>query len=926
MERIKTNLTLCPYINENNTNCMTIPRIQLSELETAKITCNNHEESYSQNFEISNYLTKNNNNINGKFYCSICLMKLREDHFFFYCDACKKFYCVKCKNNSWHNHQLSKRSFSTFWNKCMIDSKDYTKYCKTCFISFCEDCDMLAHKNHEMIDINIKNEKEINEIKNNLQIQVNYFEKVKKIMLECLDKMENKLKLKKQILNNYNENKRNGNSIENLNEISVPLNQSYKQKIDDLTKSNNFKDKILALDYFYEMCSPKIDNNNNNSNINSRNVSNNHSQTYKNQKLYPTVINHRNINRDLVDIINVGDDGNCFYRAISYFLNNNENSYSSIREEIYQEALKNQRNNPQKLEIIENNQLSVTQYIDHIRKDGIFAGDLEISTAKELYNINIATYRPGTKNEFSFINFYCDGTNYNKDLLILIYINNNHYQLAYYKNKEEKKSESKSNEEIIGIQKLKKEIKNKSESSFINNNSINNINNLRNKPTPKSKNSPKKNEKYKNAFELEEKSVINSMIRLSSGNLALGLSNGLIKIYDVDNICSMNNNYIDDEDEEMDTLLTIKDFKGKRINYLYELKDKTLLCATYSKIHHIKLVNNDKEFEYIGTINLSKRELPKRIIELGNEIIVSLGEKVYKKENITRKKCLLKVFNRNSVSKSEDNSFCILSDKESINSCNSNFEEYSNIYSSGEEDSLKESDVNDKQFKNDINYILYKNNENKDKIYLCSMFPIELGKENTNDFLYHFIATSNRLFYEGVNCVQLYGIYKRPDGKGFTFFIDKTFDNISCSRMVDSICKINETYIGIGLQQYQMDCDNGIALFNYKKKEIEKTIKGLSIGLLKKSINKNNYIFFTTNKTKDMKINNELRLFNRKDDKNKNNEYLSKDKDKLIFSINSCFSCLVELIPSIDASNRKKIYYVASYDKKFYVIIINNTE
>ena len=83
MERIKTNLTLCPYKNENNTNCMTIPRIQLSESETAKITCNNHEESHSQNYEISNYLTTNNKNINGQFYCSICHMKLREDHFFF---------------------------------------------------------------------------------------------------------------------------------------------------------------------------------------------------------------------------------------------------------------------------------------------------------------------------------------------------------------------------------------------------------------------------------------------------------------------------------------------------------------------------------------------------------------------------------------------------------------------------------------------------------------------------------------------------------------------------------------------------------------------------------------------------------------------------------------------------------------------------
>ena len=52
------------------------------------------------------------------------------------------------------------------------------------------------------------------------------------------------------------------------------------------------------------------------------------------------------------------------------------------------------------------------------------------------------------------------------------------------------------------------------------------------------------------------------MIRLSSGNLALGLSNGKIKIYDVNEICSNVGNY-EDEEEERDSLLTIEKFKEK---------------------------------------------------------------------------------------------------------------------------------------------------------------------------------------------------------------------------------------------------------------------------------------------------------------------------------------------------------------------------
>ena len=56
-----------------------------------------------------------------------------------------------------------------------------------------------------------------------------------------------------------------------------------------------------------------------------------------------------------------------------------------------------------------------------------------------------------------------------------------------------------------------------------------------------------------------------------------------------------------------------------------------------------------------------------------------------------------------------------------------------------------------------------------------------------------------------------------------------------------------------------------------------------------------------------------------------NNDYLSKDKDKLIFSINSGFTCLVELNSS-NIDNKKDIYYAASLKKKFYVIGNNNSE
>ena len=213
------------------------------------------------------------------------------------------------------------------------------------------------------------------------------------------------------------------------------------------------------------------------------------------------------------------------------------------------------------------------------------------------------------------MNFYNENNNYNRNLLILIYINNNHYQLGYYKN-EEKIKVDENNE---GINKLKQDLEGKNKKTEITPNK------------PKSKITPKDPslviiDNNLKIYHTVEKNTINCMIRLSSGNLAIGLSNGIIKIYDVKNICQESNDY--ESIDDRDTLLIIDNFRGKRINYLYELKDKTLLCATFAKIHHIQLINNDTNYDYLGSIKLSSKELPKRLIELGNELIVSLLEKL----------------------------------------------------------------------------------------------------------------------------------------------------------------------------------------------------------------------------------------------------------------------------------------------------------
>ena len=63
--------------------------------------------------------------------------------------------------------------------------------------------------------------------------------------------------------------------------------------------------------------------------------------------------------------------------------------------------------------------------------------------------------------------------------------------------------------------------------------------------------------------------------------------------------------------------------------------------------------------------------------------------------------------------------------------------------------------INEKNLKMDDKIKLYKNNENKDDIYLCSIFSLTSDKTKTNDSLYEFNATSNKIFYNGENKIQI---------------------------------------------------------------------------------------------------------------------------------------------------------------------------
>lgn len=112
-----------------------------------------------------------------------------------------------------------------------------------------------------------------------------------------------------------------------------------------------------------------------------------------------------------------------------------EDLYFRVRREIYEKfflIINNYQDITLKTELVP---LHILDYIDRIREGGLFGGELEISTASILYNINIAAYHENLNNNneiigFNFINYY-NHNNENRHLMILSNITNNHFRPGY---------------------------------------------------------------------------------------------------------------------------------------------------------------------------------------------------------------------------------------------------------------------------------------------------------------------------------------------------------------------------------------------------------------------------------------------------------------------------------------------------------------
>ena len=316
-----------------------------------------------------------------------------------------------------------------------------------------------------------------------------------------------------------------------------------------------------------------------------------------------------------------------------------------------------------------------------------------------------------------------------------------------------------------------------------------------------------KEDPYKEIKTIQMEKSINNMIILHTGNIAAS-SIGYVYIYDANNLSSCNENNC--------LLQKITFEKKKTIKYIFEFPDETLLCATYSKIYRLKLTENDSKYILLGYIQLGKSELPTKLISLGNKFLVSLSEQ--------KKLCNLKVFlkkKESNINSSFNNNYDYKYEQKDINDNDSSFDNWSENIQKSSPNKDKDKDKFDSEFE-----LCVKGNVNEDKKLLCSIFELS-KKNNNNKNLYEFIATSNYVYDLGDNRIEFYEVKQLNYLNSESLHISRTkkIENISCSSEANSICQINDQYICVGLQNFDLKGQiSGFALVDIYQKEVTQII------------------------------------------------------------------------------------------------------
>ena len=229
-------------IKSNNIICPICGEISLINIKDYLINIYGCKNKHIINNILFNKF-ENTQNINiSKIICDKCKEYNKgntSENKFYRCNKCEMNLCIICKIKHDKNHIIIDYDDKDYI--CNKHNEGYIRYCNECKINICLSCES-EHINHNTIsimpDLN-KLRKEINELKEKINIFTNNINNLIKKLKKIIENINIYYKIYEKIINKYENKKRNYELLKNINEIN---NNEIIKDINEI--NNNFDNKL----------------------------------------------------------------------------------------------------------------------------------------------------------------------------------------------------------------------------------------------------------------------------------------------------------------------------------------------------------------------------------------------------------------------------------------------------------------------------------------------------------------------------------------------------------------------------------------------------------------------------------------------------------------------------------------------------------
>ena len=224
---------------------------------------------------------------------------------------------------------------------------------------------------------------------------------------------------------------------------NIHTNKKENNRVVEIKNNNNHK----SIQKEESISKKSLSNNDENNNTNNK-ISENINSEFKNIAYDPNGI----INKNDAEIVEIKQDGNCLYRAISYFLFNDQNYFQAIKDiiidraknnyEIYCDFFGDDEKNGIKKETL------ALKEFEYMKKKDSWGGDIQINIICIIFKLNICVFYENNDAFKRYFLFNIPNVE-NEELVLLLYVNHNHYNLIYPKRDNGKNNKIYNNPELI---------------------------------------------------------------------------------------------------------------------------------------------------------------------------------------------------------------------------------------------------------------------------------------------------------------------------------------------------------------------------------------------------------------------------------------------------------------------------------------------